>query len=663
MAFDWKFSLLVVALAFAIQVIYFDLDINPLARNRRAPTNPTTTAYTTGEICTTTVQVETITTTVQTPTLLPDDPKSLCYDLGILNLYNAIFNDFYVGSTSDVEGRLAVGGYASFQNGFSVGDKLPNTGSCNVPTTVIGGSLVQWLSGLNYYGDLVVGTYSNIHPSVLYPSCGVVQNPNFLDFQAIDSQVKTISQNLASRTSTATYTVAPGGDIQITLGGFDIEIINVPNANFFLNEVKHFLVPTNYKPDSVIVFNIPGNPSGLVSHNQEGLKDMNVIFNFYQASSLTIKEIAVRGWVLAPHADINGPTGVIHGSVYAKSLTGSIQINLNPFDLRLCVPQNEQPPCVQFGSWFDFNAVFHEDFVGSTSDVQGKLAAGGDIDVRAGFSVGDQLVHLEGAACLPGPEPLVTIAGGSIKWPSGRNYYGNAAVGNLAETAVGMIFENVKSCDLKYLPNYFPFNALRQSMIALSEGFCSLSDTGAEMNIDSGGALDLKLTNSFLEVINVDNAALFQGTVNFVNSVTNAKPNGIIVFNFDGENGAIVGGNMEAFKNYNVLFNFCKAKTLLIKEVALQAHVLAPYADVTAPTGVIEGRMYGKSFNGSLQFNVKPFPSCPPTVKTRVDGGIFAALEGSGGTGGGVSAAITSFENAAYFWLFVVLNFVFVAFF
>ena len=53
-----------------------------------------------------------------------------CFNPGqAAGLYNAVIFGNYQGS-SDVQGRIAVGGDADFANAFSVGDQLTNIGQC-----------------------------------------------------------------------------------------------------------------------------------------------------------------------------------------------------------------------------------------------------------------------------------------------------------------------------------------------------------------------------------------------------------------------------------------------------------------------------------------------------------------------------------------------------
>ncbi len=67
----------------------------------------------------------------------------------------------------------------------------------------------------------------------------------------------------------------------------------------------------------------------------EALKNIPVIFNFCGTTKLTIQSTAVRGWILAPQADVSGATGVIWGSVFLNSLAGSIQVNIG--QVPICV--------------------------------------------------------------------------------------------------------------------------------------------------------------------------------------------------------------------------------------------------------------------------------------------------------------------------------------
>lgn len=76
---------------------------------------------------------------------------------------------------------------------------------------VIGGKLLQWPSGRNYFGNIVVGDNSTAAPAipnaligrVLETGCNLIKKPSFIDFAAAGNQVKSMSGVMATWASTA----------------------------------------------------------------------------------------------------------------------------------------------------------------------------------------------------------------------------------------------------------------------------------------------------------------------------------------------------------------------------------------------------------------------------------------------------------------------------
>ncbi len=96
--------------------------------------------------------------------------------------------------------------------------------------------------------------------------------------------------------------------------------------------------------DAYVVINISGASPGLTNMSLATLENHRdrVIYNFYEANSLTLAGIGVEGTVLAPNADINNPQGVIKGQLVAKSWNGMMQINNHLFEGQVVV--GNQPP-------------------------------------------------------------------------------------------------------------------------------------------------------------------------------------------------------------------------------------------------------------------------------------------------------------------------------
>jgi hypothetical protein len=53
----------------------------------------------------------------------------------------------------------------------------------------------------------------------------------------------------------------------------------------------------------------------------------HVLFNFYEAETLSLANIGVQGSILAPDADIQTSWGVIWGQVVGESWSGPMQVN------------------------------------------------------------------------------------------------------------------------------------------------------------------------------------------------------------------------------------------------------------------------------------------------------------------------------------------------
>ena len=58
----------------------------------------------------------------------------------------------------------------------------------------------------------------------------------------------------------------------------------------------------------------------------------NVIFNFAQASNLSVSEVGWMGSILAPNADIQFNNGHINGTLIAGSLSGTGESHLHLFN-------------------------------------------------------------------------------------------------------------------------------------------------------------------------------------------------------------------------------------------------------------------------------------------------------------------------------------------
>ncbi|KAI3648314.1 hypothetical protein MP228_006168 [Amoeboaphelidium protococcarum] len=298
-------------------------------------TTITTTIFSTSTVTVLATSTSTIPSTTTTYTPLP---TPTCIDVGGAYPFNAFFSGSYSAS-SDVQGRLAVGGDAAFAGGFSIADQLYGIDECKSATLVIGGKLVNWLTGRNYYGNIVVGDDSTAKPSlpnnnigyVLEQECSLRKVPNFINFDTINQKLIQLSQKMASWVPTTLSVNVRYGLMTIQIGGLNrYEVINIQNGSMFTDRVVNDFAIKGATSNTILVFNIFGSAGGFVNMNMESLKDIPAIFNFPNATSLQISGVGVRGMVLAPLAKVNAGPGVVWGPLFAESAAGPLQINLSP---------------------------------------------------------------------------------------------------------------------------------------------------------------------------------------------------------------------------------------------------------------------------------------------------------------------------------------------
>ncbi|MEW6196070.1 MAG: SdrD B-like domain-containing protein [Bacteroidota bacterium] len=249
-----------------------------------------------------------------------DQVNNSTFDLGVAADYNLFVIEDVDQPSSDTQGKVAVGGNANFAN-YSIGDQLPmNSGD----VLIVGGDLT-YLSG-RVYGNVVYGNTTNLPiPGVTVD--GTISQGNPIDFAAAKIYLENLSLSLSGYTVNGTTTFQWGG---LTLSGTDpfLNVFAVSGSD--LSSANN--VTINVPNGSAVLVNIDGtniNWTGGLTVNGTAIN--NVLYNFYQATSMTIQGIDIRGSILAPFADINFAAGVINGQMICKSLIGMGQMNLSPF--------------------------------------------------------------------------------------------------------------------------------------------------------------------------------------------------------------------------------------------------------------------------------------------------------------------------------------------
>jgi len=239
--------------------------------------------------------------------------KANATGLGVASDYNVFTLGNFSEQYTDVEGKLAAGGNITFV-GNSIGTKL----AANSGNVVVAGNNLTLSNGQVNHGNIAYGGTASISGEGL-PN-GTVTKSSPIDFSAAGQELNSLSQNLASLSANGTTKVQYGG-ITLTGTNSQLDIFNL-NAST-LSSANNFTI--NSVAGSTVVVNISGTNVSLQNFgfNIEGTDKQHILFNFYQATSITASSIGVEGSILAPLASFAFNNGNVEGNVIVNSLTGN----------------------------------------------------------------------------------------------------------------------------------------------------------------------------------------------------------------------------------------------------------------------------------------------------------------------------------------------------
>ncbi|HRQ75380.1 MAG TPA: choice-of-anchor A family protein [Phycisphaerales bacterium] len=238
------------------------------------------------------------------------------------------FNAFIFGNinyqNSDFEGRVAAGGNVSFTN-MGVGSQLPNSNGA-LDHMIVGGN-VNWTNGQVFGGNLSYGGTS-ILSGVGFPNGSAYQaapSVNFAAEQAFLNQSSTFWSGLAGNG------LAENTFGSVALTGFDssLNVFNLDGAWLAGANGLSITAPTG----STVLINVSGAAAQMQNFGffLSGITSNNILFNFYEATTLNMSGIGIEGSILAPLASVTFANGQMNGTLIAESLTGSGELHHRPF--------------------------------------------------------------------------------------------------------------------------------------------------------------------------------------------------------------------------------------------------------------------------------------------------------------------------------------------
>ncbi len=302
------------------------------------------------------------------------------------------------------------------------------------------------------------------------------------------------------------------------------------------------------------------------------------------------------------------------------------------------------PPAVQantLGIAFEYNVFMFDDIEQYGTDVEGRVAAGGDITYgKANEVVGDIVVNANGfsvASKVKDTQGLADlVAGNNIRLENGSvGYFGKdnsgAPVyqkgvvnwGGTATIASDVGFDNINSGP----GNPINFAAEQRYLTTLSNDWGSLPANGKTdfSYNDQNSLYRIQLTGSDnnLNVFSLDAAKIGQNLGFYIDApltstvlvnVTGAAAS-LINFGFyfrDYEDkipgSDYIPGSSEFYPNSNILFNFLDASLLTINQIEINGSILAPFAHVDfMKNSHIDGNLIAYSLFGEGESHMELF--------------------------------------------------------
>ncbi len=250
-----------------------------------------------------------------------------------------------------------------------------------------------------------------------------------------------------------------------------------------------------------------------------------------------------------------------------------------------------------------FNLFVLENLIQPSADTEGKVAVGGNASLN-NYSVGDLLQPSGGTVD-------VLIVGGHLEYGSGSVEAGNIVYGqstNLPKPQVSIPDGTLRQ------DTVIDFEAAENNLKALAASLSGYAVNGTTTL--QWSAVNLNGTNPLMNVFDVDGADLTAST-----EMNISVPNGsVVIVNISGDDidwsgGLVVAGTAIT----NVIYNVYEATNLKISSIDVTGTLLAPYADLDFPTGVINGQVIVKSMTGTGQFNNKLFAGNVPVDPNLVN--------------------------------------------
>jgi choice-of-anchor A domain-containing protein len=241
------------------------------------------------------------------PKALSEALKFNIFTLGDLTLHRSV-----------IYGRVAVGGNATLER-CRIGDGMPRSHE-NRADLIVGSTLV-FTNGTVAKGGIVAGRATLT--SVGIPHGRLGEAP-MLDFASLSPALAQLSTSLGQLAPTGTTEIRERRNLkkQIVLTGSDqrLNIFALASQDLATSQTLIVSVP----PKSSVLINMSG-ASGRIQNLGFAIGNTSrqqILYNFYEATELTLNDDRIQGSILAPQAKVALVAGRVNGTLIGAALTG-----------------------------------------------------------------------------------------------------------------------------------------------------------------------------------------------------------------------------------------------------------------------------------------------------------------------------------------------------
>jgi choice-of-anchor A domain-containing protein len=238
-----------------------------------------------------------------------------------------------VSTNSDIEGSAVVGGNLNGATVFNNSARLPANPVINIYGNVAGNLNVNNGGAVHYgtkTGNINLNGGSTAMQGAFTHALAEFLNP--LNQLSTDLKGLTANSTISTGSSKLNFNAAPDAN------GLAVFALTAAQLQAALTNNS---VQFNYNGANTIVVNVSGSFSQPSSANWNAPALTNVIFNFHDATSLTVGNW--EGAILAPYASLSNPSGAIEGFVYVDTFLGNGEIHNFGFTGRLPGPPGQAP--------------------------------------------------------------------------------------------------------------------------------------------------------------------------------------------------------------------------------------------------------------------------------------------------------------------------------